>query len=101
MARKSGEEGKGMTARLGEILCAFLGVLFAAGAAPAQTPATPPGALAPEAIQPWRLPPPPPGIGPVELFADIHDSPQGKFLEGGAFHTDGNFCFAAIDTQCL
>src|SRR5260370_30957102 len=98
MARKCAEEGKGMPSRLGEILCAFLGVLFVAGAAPAQTPATPPGALAPEAIQPWRLPPPPPGIGPVELFADIHDSPQGKFLEGGAFDTDGNFWFVAIDT---
>jgi gluconolactonase len=87
-----------MTSRLGEILCALLGVLFAVGAAPAQTPATPPGALAPEAIQPWGLPPPPPGIGPVELFADIHDTPQGKFLEGGAFDTDGNFWFVAIDT---
>jgi hypothetical protein len=87
-----------MTSRLGEILCACLGVLFAASAAPAQTAVTPPGALAPEAIQPWGLPPPPPGIGPVELFADIHDSPQGKFLEGGAFDTDGNFWFVAIDT---
>jgi hypothetical protein len=91
-------EGNGMTSRLGEILCALLGVLFAAIAAPAQTPATPPGALAPEAIQPWGLPPPPPGVGPVELFADIHDTPQGKFLEGGAFDTDGNFWFVAIDT---
>src|SRR6516165_3095275 len=87
-----------MTPRLREILCAFLGVFFAAGTAPAQTPATPPGALAPEAIQPWGLPPPPPGVGPVELFADIHDTPQGKFLEGGAFDTDGNFWFVAIDT---
>jgi hypothetical protein len=87
-----------MTSRLGEILCALLGVLFAAVAAPAQTPATPPGALVPEAIQPWGLPPPPPGVGPVELFADIHDTPQGKFLEGGAFDTDGNLWFVAIDT---
>ena len=87
-----------MTSRLGEIVCAWLGVLFAAGAALAQTAVTPPGALAPEAIQPWGLPPPPPGVGPVELFADIHDTPQGKFLEGGAFDTDGNFWFVAIDT---
>jgi hypothetical protein len=87
-----------MTSRLGEIFFALLVVLFAAVAAPAQTLATPPGALAPEAIQPWGLPPPPPGIGPVELFADIHDTPQGKFLEGGAFDTDENFWFVAIDT---
>jgi gluconolactonase len=44
------------------------------------------------------LPPLPPGIGPLEPFADLHDSPQGKFLEGGAFDTDGNFWFVAIDT---
>ena len=87
-----------MTWRLGEIGCAVLGMLFTAGATLAQTSATPPGALAPEAIQPWGLPPPPPGVGPVELFADLHDSPQGKFLEGGAFDTDGNFWFVAIDT---
>ena len=85
-----------MTSRLGEIVCACLGVLFAASAALAQTAVTPPGALAPEAIQPWGLPPPPPGVGPVELFADIHDTPQGKFLEGGAFDTDGNFWFVAM-----
>ena len=41
-------------------------------------------------------PPPPPGIGPVSLFADIHDQPQGKFLEGGAFDDAGNFWFVAI-----
>jgi len=85
-----------MTSRLGEIVCACLGGLFAASAALAQTAVTPPGALAPEAIQPWGLPPPPPGVGPVELFADIHDTPQGKFLEGGAFDTDGNFWFVAM-----
>lgn len=48
--------------------------------------------------QPWGLPPLPPGVGPVELFADVHDTPQGKFLEGGAFDKDGNFWFVAIDT---
>jgi gluconolactonase len=87
-----------MTSRLRGILHTCLGLLFAVGAASAQTSVTPPGALAPEAIQPWGLPPPPPGVGPVELFADIHDTPQGKFLEGGAFDTDGNFWFVAIDT---
>src|SRR5450432_2428501 len=83
--------GERMTSRLGEIFCACLAVLFAVGAAPAQPAVTPPGALAPEAIQPWGLPPPPPGIGPVELFADLHDSPQGKFLEGGAFRHGWEF----------
>jgi len=34
----------------------------------------------------------------VSLFADIHDQPQGKFLEGGAFDDSGNFWFVAIDT---
>jgi gluconolactonase len=87
-----------MTSRMGEVFCALLGVVFAAVGASAQTPVTPPGALAPEAIQPWGLPPLPPGVGPVELFMDIHDTPQGKFLEGGAFDTDGNFWFVAIDT---
>ena len=89
-----------MTSRLGEIVCACLGALFAAGAAFSQTAVTPPGALAPEAIQPWGLPPPP-GVGLVELFADIHDAPQGKFLEGGAFDTDGNFWFVAARSGSL
>jgi len=63
------------------------------------TPQPPlPGPPAPEQVQPWNLPPPPPGIGPVTLFADIHDQPQGKFLEGGAFDNDGNFWFVAIDS---
>jgi gluconolactonase len=39
---------------------------------------------------------PPPGIGPVTQFADIHDQPQGKFLGGGAFDKAGNFWFVAI-----
>ena len=56
------------------------------------------GPPSPEQVQPWGLPPPPPGIGPVSLFADIHDQPQGKFLEGGAFDNDGNFWFVAIGT---
>jgi gluconolactonase len=79
--------------------------LVSAGIALAQNPVTPaPGTVglagppAPERVQPWGLPPPPPGIGPVSLFADIHDTPQGKFLEGGAFDEAGNFWFVAIDS---
>jgi len=83
---------------------ALSALLISAGAAPAQntTPAPAsggvglPGGPAPERVQPWGLPPPPPGIGPVSLFADIHDTPQGKFLEGGAFDDAGNFWFVAI-----
>jgi hypothetical protein len=41
-------------------------------------------------VQPWGLPPLPSGIGPVEKFADIGNTPQGQFLEGGAFDTEGN-----------
>src|SRR5438046_735621 len=44
-------------------------------------------------IQPWGLPPLPQGVGQVEKFADIHDTPQGRFLEGGAFDKDGNLWF--------
>ena len=36
------------------------------------------------------------GVGPVEKFADLGDTPQGKFLEGGAFDNDGNLWFVAI-----
>ncbi|HEX2943724.1 MAG TPA: hypothetical protein VHO91_21895, partial [Rhodopila sp.] len=54
------------------------------------------GSSNPNQQRPWGLPPPPPGVGPVELFADIHDKPQGKFLEGGAFDDSGNFWFVAI-----
>lgn len=66
--------------------------------AQAQSAPTPPltGPPTPEQVQPWGLPPPPPGIGPVSLFADIHDQPQGKFLKGGAFDKDGNVWFVAI-----
>ena len=47
-------------------------------------------------VQPWGLPPLPAGIGPVEKFADVSNTPQGQFLEGGAFDTDGNLWFVAI-----
>ena len=57
----------------------------------AQTPPTNAGP-----IQPWGLPPLPAGVGPVEKFADVSDTPQGKFLEGGAFDTNGNLWFVAI-----
>src|SRR5262249_15394889 len=57
----------------------------------AQTPAP-----AANPVQPWGLPPLPPGVGPVEKFADVSDTPQGKFLEGGAFDSQGNLWFVAI-----
>jgi gluconolactonase len=66
------------------------------GGGSAATQVAVPGRPAPERIQPWGLPPPPPDVGPVSLFADIHDTPQGKFLEGGAFDEAGNFWFVAI-----
>jgi gluconolactonase len=47
-------------------------------------------------VHPWGLPPLPPGVGPIEKFADISDTPQGKFLEGGAFDSQGNLWFVAI-----
>ena len=57
------------------------------GAAQAQTP---------NLVQPWGLPPLPPGVGPVEKFADVSGTPQGQFLEGGSFDTQGNLWFVAI-----
>src|SRR6478752_6451506 len=47
-------------------------------------------------VQPWGLPPLPAGVGPVEKFADVSNTPQGQFLEGGAFDTEGNLWFVAI-----
>ena len=79
-----------MTAKPRDVFCAlalaFAGALTSVSVASAQAPASGdtaalPGTPAPEHIQPWGLPPPPPGIGPVSLFADIHDQPQGKFLD--------------------
>ena len=49
-----------------------------------------------EPVQPWGLPPLPPGVGPIEQFADVGGTPQGNFLEGGSFDTDGNFWFVGI-----
>jgi hypothetical protein len=44
------------------------------------------------------LPPLPPGVGPIEKFADISSTPQGKFLEGGSFDDQGNLWFVGIGT---
>ena len=95
-----------MILKLKDLTCglsfAALALLTTLAPASAQAPSVPPPPLAgppsPEQVQPWGLPPPPPGIGPVTLFADIHDQPQGKFLEGGAFDNDGNFWFVGIGT---
>ena len=65
----------------------FLAIANVGGAAQAQTPGP---------VQPWGLPPLPAGIGPVEKFADVSNTPQGQFLEGGAFDTQGNLWFVAI-----
>jgi hypothetical protein len=53
-------------------------------------------AQAPNLVQPWGLPPLPQGVGPVEKFADVSGTPQGQFLEGGAFDTQSNLWFVAI-----
>jgi hypothetical protein len=68
------------------LLCAIIGP---GGAAKAQGPSA-------GATQLWGLPPLPPGVGPVEKFADVSETPQGKFLEGGAFDDQGNLWFVAI-----
>jgi gluconolactonase len=78
----------GFAALLIGILCAFA---VPGGAAKAQAPAPAAGP-----VQPWGLPPLPPGIGPVEKFADVSGTPQGQFLEGGAFDTQGNMWFVGI-----
>jgi len=59
------------------IFCAIPGP---GGSVKAQAPAAGP-------VQPWGLPPLPPGVGPVEKFADVSNTPQGQFLEGGSFDT--------------
>src|SRR5947208_7309954 len=69
---------------LGAVL---IGMLCAIGTARAQAPGP---------VQPRGLPPLPAGVGPVEKFADVSGTPQGQFLEGGAFDAQGNFWFVAI-----
>ncbi len=78
----------GLALVLSGILAALAGL---GGPSQAQTPAP-----AATPVQPWGLPPLPPGVGPVEKFADVSDTPQGKFLEGGAFDSQGNLWFVAI-----
>src|SRR5215813_10904494 len=73
---------------LGTILIAILCTIWGSGGAPR--------AQAPNLVQPWGLPPLPPDVGPVEKFADVSETPQGKFLEGGAFDSAGNLWFVAI-----
>jgi gluconolactonase len=58
--------------------------------------AGPAKAQAPSLVQPWGLPPLPAGVGPVEKFADVSGTPQGQFLEGGAFDAQGDLWFVAI-----
>src|ERR1700752_1193947 len=65
----------------------LIGMFCATGAASSQAPGP---------VQPGGLPPMPAGIGPVEKFADVSGTPQGQFLEGGAFDTQGNLWFVAI-----
>src|SRR6516162_4451575 len=65
------------TMRLPHHLIAGLGTLLIAAlcagtVAQAQAPAA-------GSNLPWGLPPLPPGIGPVEKFADISSTPQGSF----------------------
>ena len=68
-------------AGLAIVLTGILSVIAGLGGMiQAQTPAP-----AANPVQPWGLPPLPPGVGPVEKFADVSDTPQGKFLEGGSF----------------
>ena len=82
----------GLIATLGFVLLTILyTVAGPESTAHAQTPAAGP-------IQPWGLPPLPQGVGPIEKFADISNTPQGKFLEGGAFDDQGNLWFVGIGT---
>ena len=68
------------------IFCAIAGPV---GSVKAQAPTAGP-------VQPWGLPPLPAGVGPVEKFADVSGTPQGQFLEGGSFDSQGNLWFVAI-----
>jgi gluconolactonase len=81
--------------RMHRILIVGLGValLCIGGPVRAQAPAQPNNT---GPIQPWGLPPLPPGVGPVEKFADVSNTPQGKFLEGGSFDDQGNLWFVGI-----
>src|SRR5262249_8573178 len=81
-------------AGLAIVLIAILSTIACLGGpVRAQTPAP-----AANPVQPWGLPPLPPGVGPVEKFADVGDTPQGKFLEGGALHRRGILGLVASGT---
>jgi hypothetical protein len=60
----------------------FFAVAGPGGEAQAQAPAPPPAP-----VQPWGLPPLPAEIGPVEKFADVSGTPQGKFLICGSWRS--------------
>jgi hypothetical protein len=70
---------EGLWALLFGILCA---VAAPGGVARAQAPTPPPAP-----VQPWGLPPLPAGVGPVEKFADVSGTPQGKFLICGSWRS--------------
>jgi len=80
--------GRSLTQLLGIALIALVGLVEHSLA---QTPAA-------GAALPWGLPPLPPGVGPVEKFADIAGTPQSKFLEGGSYDEQGNLWFVGIGT---
>ena len=71
------------------LIASLCSVTVAALPAKAQAPTAGP-------VQPWGLPPLPAGVGPVEKFADVSGTPQGQFLEGGAFDNQGNLWFVGI-----
>src|SRR5579862_2845040 len=83
---------------LTRILTLGLGLAMIGLACGIPDPATAQAPPAAGPIQPWGLPPLPQGVGPVEKFSDIHETPQGKFLEGGAFDDQGNMWFVGIGT---
>src|SRR5215469_7111742 len=74
-------------------LALVISLIGIADRASAQVPAQPTNA---GPVQPWGLPPLPPGVGPMKKFADIHDMPLGKLLEGGSFDTQRNLWFVGI-----
>jgi gluconolactonase len=79
-------------------LAAVLGIVLVATLCAVAGPGSAAKAQTAGPVQPWGLPPLPSGAGAVEKFADVGNTPQGKFLEGGAFDTQGNLWFVAIGT---
>jgi len=70
------------------LLCAIAG---ARESARAQAPAASP-------VQPWGLPPLPQGVGLVEKFADIHDTPQAS-IANQKFVEEIAVCMARVSEQ--